>query len=90
MGQVHAAMRDEPASASGRSNLVANGHANGGSHPHLPLAEGAETALLYVRFRAAAEPGLKGMLCSSKAKLCYCHWECQNEGCTASHSWMWS
>ena len=24
------------------------------------LAEGAETALLYVRFRAAAEPGLKG------------------------------
>ena len=68
---MHGAMRDEPASASGRSNLVANGHANGGTHPHLPLAEGAETALLYVRFRAAAEPGVKGVLCSSKTMLSY-------------------
>ena len=32
------------------------------SAPLPPLAEGAEAALLYVRFRAAAEPGLKGAL----------------------------
>ena len=32
-----------------------------GSGP-APLAEGMETALLYVRFRAAAEPGVKGLL----------------------------
>lgn len=32
--------------------------------PLPPLAEGAEAALLYVRFRAAAEPGLKGALLS--------------------------
>jgi len=36
---------------------TANGSASGGAPV---LAEGAETALLYVRFRAAAEPGLKG------------------------------
>ena len=36
----------------------ANGVANGTSGH--AMAEGAETALLYVRFRAAAEPGLKG------------------------------
>jgi hypothetical protein len=36
---------------------TANGSAGGGAPV---LAEGAETALLYVRFRAAAEPGLKG------------------------------
>lgn len=37
------------------------------SAPLPPLAEGAEAALLYVRFRAAAEPGLKGALRSFPA-----------------------
>lgn len=67
--QVQQAMRDarsngltrrassssEPATPA--AAVTANG--SGGSGAPL-LAEGAETALLYVRFRAAAEPGLKG------------------------------
>ena len=69
MGQVQQAMRDarsngltrrassssEPATPSAAA--TANGSGGGGAPL---LAEGAETALLYVRFRAAAEPGLKG------------------------------
>lgn len=43
------------AAAQGRRDASA---ANGAA-PLLP--EGAEAALLYVRFRAAAEPGLKGV-----------------------------
>jgi len=38
---------------------VGNGSADGASHPN-PPSEGAETALLYVRFRATVEPGIKG------------------------------
>lgn len=54
--QVQAAMRED----SGATASRANGHAaSSGSSPAV-LAEGSETALLYVRFRAAAEPGLKG------------------------------
>lgn len=70
VGQVQQAMRDarsngftrrassssEPATPSAAA--TANGSGGGGGAPL--LAEGAETALLYVRFRAAAEPGLKG------------------------------
>ena len=70
VGQVQQAMRDarsngltrrassssEPATPS--AGATANGSGAGGGAPL--LAEGAETALLYVRFRAAAEPGLKG------------------------------
>ena len=38
-----------------------NGHAPSGPAANgLPLAERAEATLLYVRFRAAAEPGLRG------------------------------
>ena len=69
--QVQQAMRDarsngltrrassssEPATPSAAA--AANGGSGGGGGAPL-LAEGAETALLYVRFRAAAEPGLKG------------------------------
>ena len=72
--QVQTAMAE--ARSAGRSKeTLANGHASSssahrdppqaaagakssGAPP--PLAEGTETALLYVRFRAAAEPGLKG------------------------------
>ena len=43
------------------NGLLANGGPASGSSTPL-LAEGTETALLYVRFRAVAEPGLKGEL----------------------------
>lgn len=59
--QVQAATKEEPgAAAAGRGK--AEGHANGVQQHQRVLPEGAETALLYVRFRAAAEPGLKGNL----------------------------
>ena len=53
-----------PGSATARSAMARSSsglfaRAASGGVP-APLAEGAETALLYVRFRAAAEPGLKG------------------------------
>ena len=38
--------------------LSSSASANGSATPVMP--EGTETALLYVRFRAVAEPGLKG------------------------------
>ena len=72
--QVQTAMAEARSAARSRETL-ANGHASSSSaHAGPPqaaagpkgsgaaplLAEGTETALLYVRFRAAAEPGLKG------------------------------
>ena len=62
--QVQAAIRDgrgapRPAT-NGSAAVPPSPTARGkGALPALP--EGAEAALLYVRFRAAAEPGLKGM-----------------------------
>ena len=44
---------------------------NGGAAAPL-LPEGAEAALLYVRFRAAAEPGLKGEALKPPAGLLVC------------------
>ena len=80
--QVQAAMA-EARSAARSKEALANGHASssfaqsgppqatagpkGSGAPPL-LAEGTETALLYVRFRAAAEPGLKGRLVLTDAK----------------------
>ena len=66
--QVQAAITEAKASSSGRRKAEGNGGApasnglvrSGSGNAKVPLAEGAETALLYVRFRAAAEPGLKG------------------------------
>ena len=73
--QVQTAMAEARSAGRSRETL-ANGHASASSaHSGPPqaaaggakssgapplLAEGTETALLYVRFRAAAEPGLKG------------------------------
>ena len=81
--QVQAAIAEARAGSRGREALE-NGHASSSSTPRAgsapassssgtapALAEGTETALLYVRFRAAAEPGLKGMLCSTHL-LCSC------------------
>lgn len=48
------------ATPSENGQMANGGLSNGGSTPL--LAEGTETALLYVRFRAVAEPGLKGAL----------------------------
>lgn len=70
---MQASLTEVKASTSGRHasenrNVTpkSNGLARSGSG-HTTLAEGAETALLYVRFRAAAEPGLKGAsFCSIK------------------------
>ena len=75
--QVQAAIAEARAGGRGREALE-NGHvsssarsstpragapaAGSSSGAATPLAEGTETALLYVRFRAAAEPGLKGVL----------------------------
>ena len=63
--QVQAAIRDGrggPRSATANGNAVPppspTARGSKGALPALP--EGAEAALLYVRFRAAAEPGLKG------------------------------
>ncbi len=81
--QVQAAIAEARAGGRGREALE-NGHASSSSTPRAggaaagsssgtapALAEGTETALLYVRFRAAAEPGLKGMLCLTQV-LCNC------------------
>ena len=73
--QVQAAIAETRAGSRGREALE-NGHASASARSSTPragdpaagissgtatpLAEGTETALLYVRFRAAAEPGLKG------------------------------
>ncbi len=81
--QVQAAIAEARAGGRGREALE-NGHASSSSTPRAggaagasssgigpALAEGTETALLYVRFRAAAEPGLKGMLYVTHL-LCSC------------------
>ena len=63
------------------------------SQPAQPvvLAEGAEVSLLYVRFRAAAEPSLKGAqwlhaVCSAWCKRCTARYSsaqgCTSLGCT--------
>ena len=81
--QVQTAMAE--ARSAGRSKeTLANGHASSSAaHSGPPqaaagakssgasplLAEGTETALLYVRFRAAAEPGLKGRLVLTSMRL---------------------
>ncbi len=57
--EVRASSSGRHASENGSATPKSNGLARSGSG-HAPLAEGAEAALLYVRFRAAAEPGLKG------------------------------
>ena len=66
--QVQAAIA-EASAATRSSGPIENGHASSSARDSTPrasagspspLAEGTETALLYVRFRAAAEPGLKG------------------------------
>jgi len=69
--QVQQAMRDARAHGVARRGsgepgtpsaaAMANGSGGGAAAGAPLLAEGAETALLYVRFRAAAEPGLKGV-----------------------------
>ncbi|KAK9909756.1 hypothetical protein WJX75_006999 [Coccomyxa subellipsoidea] len=74
--QVQAAIAEAKASSSGRRKAEGNGGApasnglvrSGSGNAKVPLAEGAETALLYVRFRAAAEPGLKGLLAGVAAR----------------------
>ncbi|KAK9825230.1 hypothetical protein WJX74_002000 [Apatococcus lobatus] len=63
--QVAAAVRQGSPSTSGRPLENGNGaHAitTPRSQPPQRLPESAETALLYVRFRTVAEPGLKGLL----------------------------
>lgn len=65
-----AALREGRASTSGVSNgnstpraatpRAATPRLNGRAGPR--VAEGVQQALLYVRFRTAAEPGLKGQL----------------------------
>lgn len=53
--------RQKTENSGGGGAVAGNGLVRSGSgNAKVPLAEGAETALLYVRFRAAAEPGLKG------------------------------
>ncbi len=55
--------RQKTENGGGGGAAAGNGLVRSGSgNAKVPLAEGAETALLYVRFRAAAEPGLKGVL----------------------------
>ncbi|BDA42423.1 Conserved oligomeric Golgi complex subunit 3 [Coccomyxa sp. Obi] len=73
--QVQAAIAEAKASGSGRRKAedgdtpTGNGLVRSRSgNARVPLAEGAETALLYVRFRAAAEPGLKGLLAGVAAR----------------------
>ena len=54
--RTSSASEDPPA-----AEASSNGHAPSGPAANgLPVAERAETTLLYVRFRAAAEPGLRG------------------------------
>ena len=74
--QVQLAIRDGSAQRSSENGSKAGSKAaKGGGGPQAAgrgtmepgalLPEGAEAALLYVRFRAAAEPGLKGALPAS-------------------------
>ncbi|KAK9845860.1 hypothetical protein WJX81_004499 [Elliptochloris bilobata] len=58
--------RASSSSEPGTPSAAAMANGSGGGAPL--LAEGAETALLYVRFRAAAEPGLKGLLAGLAAR----------------------
>jgi len=62
-GRVRENLENGHASSSARSSTPRAGGTGAGSSSGIapPLAEGTETALLYVRFRAAAEPGLKGI-----------------------------
>lgn len=53
--QVQAAVQEAAAAGGGSVPVAASG-----AKP-AALAEGAEVSLLYVRFRAAAEPSLKGV-----------------------------
>lgn len=55
-----AAAAREAGGGGGQAAAAANGRP--GAAPAAPPADGAEAALLYVRFRAAAEPALKGLL----------------------------
>ncbi|KAL0022928.1 hypothetical protein WJX77_008565 [Trebouxia sp. C0004] len=74
--QVMAALREGRASTSGLSNgnsmpmaatpRAATQRANG--RGGLRIAEGVQQALLYVRFRTAAESGLKGLLAGIQAR----------------------
>ena len=70
--QVSAAVRQGSPSTSGRPLENGNSaHASSASHSQPPqrLPESAETALLYVRFRTVAEPGLKGGNCQVQERL---------------------
>jgi hypothetical protein len=63
--QVQAAIQQAAAGNAGAANGSSNGTqspapAGSGSGQVPQLAEGAEVPMLYVRFRAAAEPNLKG------------------------------
>ena len=57
--QVQAAVREQ---LSARPSSQTNGTTTSKQQPQATLPEGARTTLLYIRFRAAAEPGLKGKL----------------------------
>lgn len=57
-----ASAREGGAAPSGAGQGGAGAHPAGDAANGGPAAEGAEAALLYVRFRAAAEPALKGLL----------------------------
>jgi hypothetical protein len=63
--QVQAAIQEATpkAGAAGQANGAAGKPHAAGSQQVPVLAEGMEVSLLYVRFRAAAEPSLKGRLC---------------------------
>ena len=61
VAEVKASSSARHGSENGNGTPKSIGLARSGSG-HTVLAEGAETALLYVRFRAAAEPGLKGTI----------------------------
>ncbi|GIL47849.1 hypothetical protein Vafri_4496 [Volvox africanus] len=76
--QVQTAIQQAAAGGNGTATAAANGNssvANGTSAPTVSgggqvpqLAEGAEVPMLYVRFRAAAEPNLKGLLREVEAR----------------------
>lgn len=72
--QVQAAVAEQSGGAvavAGAPSRTVSGNLSGGRQLQLPLvlAEGAEVSLLYVRFRAAAEPTLKGVQCVH-SRLC--------------------
>ena len=78
--QVSAAVRQSSPSTSGRPLENGNGaHASSTPHgqPSQQLPESAETALLYVRFRTVAEPGLKGGICCVQEGMWLLHQEGQ-------------